>query len=69
MYYWILITIHGFIKLPTTLNGYCLPLHNTISYASIHFVTYSWGNKDSLTIASICLYASRSGYLTTANPP
>ena len=74
--------IHGFTKLPATLNGYCLPLDTkwlllampflaicsmvglSLCSVNVYFVTYSisysWGNKDSLTIASICWYTSRS---------
>ena len=37
----------------------------------MHFILYSWGNKDLLTITSICLYTSRSGSnaTATADPP
>ena len=41
------------------------------SYFVMYSILYSWGSKDSLTIASICLYTSCSGSITTAtaDPP
>ena len=72
--------IHGSTKLPATLNGHCLEM-TMVSYGAF-IVIGAWpvaglssrilgGNKDSLTIASIFLYTSRSRCITTAtaDPP
>ena len=48
-----------------------LSLCSADSHFMVYFILYYWGNQDSLTIASICLYTLRSGSIVTAtaDPP
>ena len=67
--------IHGFIKLSTTVNGYCLALHDNDHHwlcvyhyvAQIHWYTIFNVFHLVFSITSICL--SKSITTTTTNPP
>ena len=43
-----------------------LSLCSVDSHFVIYFILHSFSNKESITIASICLYSSWSGYIPTA---
>ena len=48
---------------------YVLRIHHYV--VLIYSISYSWGNKESLTTISFCLYTSHSGSISTitASPP